>query len=112
MKKQIDYKAMGVRIRSTREAANMTQEQLAEVCGLSAAHIGHIERGTRIPSLESLLQIAKTLQISMDYLLFDSVEADAGMFVSLGAILKQKDPTKVHVFLTTVKALADKIDDL
>ena len=72
MNKEIDYVAMGRRIRQSRESKQLTQEQLAETCSLSAAHLGHIERGTRPPSLESVVRISKSLHVSMDYLLTES----------------------------------------
>ena len=47
MKSEFDYAALGERIRRARKQKHLTQEQLAEACDLSTAHIGHIERGTR-----------------------------------------------------------------
>ncbi len=64
----MDYAAMGQRIKQARKARHLTQEQLAEVCGLSASFLGHIERGTRKASLETLYALCETLQVSADYL--------------------------------------------
>ena len=72
MNEAIDYAALGKRIREARKRAGLTQEHLAEASALSAAHIGHIERGTRVPSLETMLKIAVTLHTSIDVLLTDS----------------------------------------
>ena len=68
MEKELDYTALGIKIRQTRKKHHVTQEQLGEICELSTAHIGHIERGTRIPSLDTLFRIAQALDVSMDYL--------------------------------------------
>jgi len=57
MKNEFDYSALGTRIRKARKQQNLTQEQLAEACNLSTAHIGHIERGTRALSIESLISV-------------------------------------------------------
>lgn len=54
MNKNIDYTALGKRIKEKRIEKGFTQEQLGELCELSAAHIGHIERGTRILSVDVL----------------------------------------------------------
>ena len=54
MNKNIDYTALGKRIKNKRIEKGFTQEQLGELCELSAAHIGHIERGTRILSVDVL----------------------------------------------------------
>ena len=112
MEKQIDYFALGMRIRKARENKHITQEQLSELCSLSTAHIGHIERGTRIPSLEALFKICTVLEISFDYLLFDSFDSNEIHFSNISAMLRNKNKDKVKIFMATVKALADKIDEL
>lgn len=62
----IDYVAMGIRIRQLRKEHGVTQAQLAQRLDISPAFMGHIERGTRIPSLETLTRIAKELSVSLD----------------------------------------------
>lgn len=112
MDKELDYVALGQRIRKTRENRQFTQEQLGEACLLSASHIGHIERGTRIPSIETLYKIACTLDVSIDFLIFDSLPANIELFPNIVAILRDKDKNKVKSFMNTVKILVDKIDEL
>ena len=46
-----------------------TQEKLAEICDISTGFLGHIERGTRKLSLDTLFCIATVLNVSIDYLL-------------------------------------------
>ena len=111
MDKNIDYAALGKRIKNKRVEKKLTQEQLGEMCELSAAHIGHIERGTRILSVEVLFRIAQVLNVSVDYLLFDSVEND-NILSSIAPILKDSDKNKVNNFLKTVRVLAENIDEL
>ena len=111
MDKNIDYAALGKRIKEKRISEKLTQEQLGEMCELSAAHIGHIERGTRILSVEVLFRIAQVLNVSVDYLLFDSVEND-NILSSIAPILKDSDKNKVNHFLNTVRVLAENIDEL
>ena len=111
MDKNIDYAALGKRIKEKRISEKLTQEQLGEMCELSAAHIGHIERGTRILSVEVLFKIAQVLNVSVDYLLFDSVEND-NILNSITPILKDTDKNKVNHFLNTVRVLAENIDEL
>ena len=45
--KSIDYTEIGQKIRQTRISHSYSQEQLAELSGISTAFLGHIERGTR-----------------------------------------------------------------
>lgn len=111
MNKNVDYVALGRRIKNKRLENNLTQEKLGEICDLSAAHIGHIERGTRILSVEVLFKIAQALNVSIDYLLFDSVENN-NVLNSLASILKDSDKNKVVNFLNAVRVLAENIDEL
>ena len=60
-------KELGKRIRKARRYQELTQEQLAELAGLSTAHIGNIERGTRMPSVPTLYAICAVLGIKMEY---------------------------------------------
>lgn len=65
----MDYYAIGQRIRYIRRMRYITQAQLAELVGCSVSFIGHIERGTRKLSVETLYQICNSLQISADFIL-------------------------------------------
>ena len=112
MDREIDYAAMGERIRRAREHERLTQEQLAEVCSLSAAHMGHIERGTRTPSLESVFRISKSLHVSMDYLLTESLTPDDILLSNINALLKSQDKLKPKTIVSTIRAIADKIDEV
>lgn len=73
----MDYTALGKRIREERLKLNLTQEQLAEDVDLSTAYIGQIERGERRVSLENLIAIVKRLDITVDYILIDSVNTNS-----------------------------------
>lgn len=69
----MDYDALGKRIRSRRRALRMTQDQVAELSGISLSFLGHIERGTRKASLETLVALSNVLKISPGVLLQDSL---------------------------------------
>lgn len=47
----------------------MTQGELAEKSEISLSFLGHIERGTRILSVETLIHICDSLNCSADHLL-------------------------------------------
>lgn len=70
---EIDYKAMGLRIKKCRKQLNLTQAQLAEMSDLSDTNISHIERGATKLSLPSLISIANALNTTTDYLLMDVI---------------------------------------
>ena len=63
-----DYMALGSRVRECRQTMDMTQGQLARYAGVTASFIGHIERGEKKASLETLVRIAEVLNTTLDYL--------------------------------------------
>lgn len=69
----MDYVDIGRRIRIQRRQLNLTQGQLAQLIGVSPSFIGHLERGTRQASLETLVALANELDVSVDYLLASSL---------------------------------------
>ena len=91
MEKELDYVALGQRIRKSRIEKSITQEQLGEICELSTAHIGHIERGTRTPSIDSVFRISQALNVSMDYLIFDSIAPDESLIAILNSTIQHND---------------------
>lgn len=63
------YKALGKAIRERRRQMKMTQADLAKGAGVSPSFIGHIEGGTRAPSLWTVCRIAQALGATVDYLM-------------------------------------------
>lgn len=68
--KELDYTKMGVRIRQLRKAKGWSQDVLAKKCGISMSFLGHIERGTRIMSLETFSGICGALGAGADEILW------------------------------------------
>jgi transcriptional regulator with XRE-family HTH domain len=69
----MDYIDLGRRVRKQRTQHGWTQEALAEKVNVSTSFVGHVERGTRKASLETLVAIANVLNVSLDYLLSGSM---------------------------------------
>lgn len=57
----MDYVLLGQKIRAARMAAGLSQEQLAEMVGLTSQHISHTEVASTKVSLPSLIKIANAL---------------------------------------------------
>jgi len=53
---------VGERIREVRVTRGLTQGDLAELCGTSIAAISHIERGTKVPTITTLVRLADALE--------------------------------------------------
>lgn len=94
-KVNLNYKMIGKRIRRERKKRKLTQEQLAERANISASFMGHIERGTRKMSIETLCEISLVLDCATDELL--------GM-----GLLKADCRTSASELLALAQALANK----
>ncbi len=53
--------AFGARVRELRLEAGMTQEALAEASGLHPTFISNVERGYRVPTLPTVVRVARGL---------------------------------------------------
>lgn len=56
------------RLKTAREAAGMSQAEVAKAIGVSQPAYCYMENGDKVPSLPVAKQIAKTLNTSLDYL--------------------------------------------
>ena len=65
---------IGKNIRKFRLVKKLRQEDLAERTGLTANYIGMVERGEKIPSLETFIKILNALGVSSDMVLTDVLE--------------------------------------
>lgn len=79
----MDYRSIGENIRKYRKTKKMTQEMLAERAGLSVNYIGSIERGEKLPSLETFIVILNQLGVTADCILQDVVQANYELKMSL-----------------------------
>ena len=79
----MDYRSIGENIRKYRKTKKMTQETLAERAGLSVNYIGSIERGEKLPSLETFIVILNQLGVTADCILQDVVKANYELKMSL-----------------------------
>lgn len=109
----MDYVAIGKRIKELRVKNNLTQGQLAKATGLSAAHISNIETAHTKVSLSSVIDIANTLNVSVDELVCDSIRPLTNVHArSIYMLLKDcnNDELKFlkEVLETMKKSLRDK----
>lgn len=66
--------AFGERLKEVSTGAGMSQEKLAEAAGLHPTFISNVERGYRVPTLPTVLRLAKGLGVPPGELL-DGLDA-------------------------------------
>jgi transcriptional regulator with XRE-family HTH domain len=62
-------KLLGERIRDLRKARGWSQERFADVCGVHRTYMGHLERGEKNVSFNTLVRLADALGITLSELL-------------------------------------------
>ena len=93
----VDYKDFGQRVRTMRRSSNLTQEELAEKAGISTSFLGHIERGSRVASLETLVALCNILKTTPQHLLGASLDDD--LTPHLPASFSPEQRSKLSAFL-------------
>jgi transcriptional regulator with XRE-family HTH domain len=85
-------------LKEFREMRRLTQAELGERAGIASAAISHFETGQRVPSLESIIKLADSLEVTIDSLLGRGVAANAS----------EMDP----IFLRATKASSKTLDTI
>lgn len=95
---ELDYKAIGKRIKIARIKADLTQEKLSEMVGVSPTHLSNIETGTTRVSLNAIISIANALHITSDDLLCDNVvKAKVQFEKDIALILEDCDEYEIRI---------------
>ena len=107
---ELDYKAIGKRIKIARIRAEISQEQLSALVDLSPSHMSNVETGTTKVSLTSIVRIANALSVTVDDLLCDNlVRARSQMENDIQQILDDCDDYEVRVVREVAKAAVDAL---
>lgn len=102
---ELDYKAIGKRIKIARIKANLTQERLSELVEISPTHLSNIETGTTRVSLNAIVSIANALEITSDDLLCDSIiKAKVQFEKDIALLLEDCDEYEIRIVKDMVEA--------
>ena len=105
---EIDYQAIGTRIRRLRKAQGLTQQTLAELSDQEPSNISHIERGATKLSLPTLVSIANALGVTADQLLCDSIAASGTVYrQELMALLDDCSHWELRLITETIRTLRE-----
>lgn len=102
---ELDFKAIGKRIKIARIKKNFTQEAVADRIGVSPQHVSNIETGNSSVSLPTLVAIANMLSVSVDELLCDTVLTSKPIFErETKDIFEDCNEYEVRVLVDVLKA--------
>ena len=107
---ELDYHAIGVRIRRLRKERGLTQQTLAEMSGQEPSNISHIERGATKLSLPTLVSVANALEVTVDQILCDSLPASRSVFETEAAhILSDCSHLELKIITETIRTLKENL---
>ena len=118
--KELDYGKMGMRIRQIRKAKGWSQDELAKKCGISMSFLGHIERGTRIMSLETFVSICAALDAAADELLWGVAYASDAVLdlwqppkkdKAKGSVSGKKNVDSYSMYIRIMKSVAEIMNE-
>ena len=99
---RVDYSAIGYRLRQRRLEQRLTQAQLSERVDVSLSFIGQIERGEKVPSLETMAKLAQALETSLDFIVLGNkpvcVRDDCPLYREIDALLKSYGMVKEKLY--------------
>lgn len=104
---------LGKEIRRLRQLRGMSQEELAYLAGISAPHLGQIERAQKNPTVETISHIAASLNVTLSELFsFDTAAdsyADSNLIINkINAYLKSMSEAQQRDALKIIRILAKK----
>lgn len=107
---ELDYQAIGIRIRRLRKEQGLTQQRLAELSSQEPSNISHIERGATKLSLPTIVNIANSLNVTVDDLLCDSLEFSKATFErEISEILSDCTHQELRIISGTMRELKDNL---
>lgn len=102
---ELDYKAIGQRIKIARIKIGVTQEAISEAIDITPAHMSNIETGRTKVSLPTLVSIANALSVSVDMLLCDNIHMSKVIFEGEAkSILEDCDEYEIRFLVDLLRA--------
>ena len=101
----MDNKTIGKTIKHYRQQQRFTQEEFAEIIGVSTGHVSRIERGVKRASLETLVEISRTLDVTLDALVGIRSQKEIECDKELSELLVWCNEYERAVILDTIEAM-------
>jgi transcriptional regulator with XRE-family HTH domain len=98
---------LGQIIKDARQAAGLTQDELAEQTGITTRYIMAIENESRQPSMKVLFQLIRALKISADTIFYPEIQRTDKKKEHLIHMVQLCDERETKVATATIRALLD-----
>lgn len=108
---ELDYVKIGQNIKRIRKQKGYTQEQLADMIGLSKVHVSNMENANTKVSLGALVKIAMVLDSSVDKIV-GVFNHSADYQVEINEIMTGCDGDKARVLIETLRTMRREIDKI
>ncbi|EQF22269.1 helix-turn-helix family protein [Clostridioides difficile CD160] len=107
---EVDYKALGKRIKIARINKGITQEAVSEKIDITPSHMSNVETGKTKVSLPVLINIANALSVTVDTLLCDNVLSSKIIFEGEAeGIFNDCDEYEVRMLVNILKYMKEAI---
>lgn len=105
---ELDVKRLGAAIKNARMEKKLTQEQLAEIVGITSIHLKQLESGRRKPSIDVLYILSHTLNFSVDSIFFPERSDGLDLQYKIERSLNNCSLHELHVIYTTISAMTER----
>lgn len=99
---------LGRHIQYFREKRGMTQEELAELVGVGTKHISVLERGLKIPKVETIMLLSEALRVTPNDLLLDMGNYEE-LYPAICSKLASLEPEKQEKVSKILETLIDEL---
>ena len=106
---EVDYVKIGQRIRKVRTEQRLQQAELAYRAGITTSHMSHIETAQTKLALPTIVKIANALFVSVDELLYDSLEQVRPVYDKrIAETLSDCDPDELQALSEVIGTIKKK----
>ena len=102
---------VGKRIRYFRQARGLSQEKLALEAGVNPTFLGHLERGLKSPTVDTLAKITDALGITLSELMYFGEDGDSVGYAArrISAQINNLSPDKAEEIADIVSKIVSML---
>ena len=87
---KLDYEILGKRIKQCRKLMGITQHELAELVHITTNQIAKLETNKTTASIDTIINIANTLKVDLNYLLLSDENSGNSEYDSMDMLIRSQ----------------------